>query len=434
MADTSRRDSLQQNLAALYLLQAANYVIPVLTLPFLVRAVGLDHFGLIAFAQALAQYFVFAVDSGFNNNAAREIAVNRDRPGAVLEIYWATQAVRGAVLLLSTVLYLLLVLLVPALTAHWELYLLSFMTVLGTFVFSPWLYQGLERMRFIAILHVSGRIVAALALVLLVRAPDDYILAGGIQASATLIAGLLGAVVCARSGMLRWQRPGAAAIRRTVQQGGRLFWSELVGTCVSSSGVFVLGLVASNAVVGAYAAVDKLIRAIMSAYLPISQAFLPRAAAILASTRPGDRSLHRLALLTLAMFAGAVVGAAVISVYAADVLALVFGTSLAGYGGLLALMIWVLPIDTVNVAVGLLFVFAAGYRNEYAHALAIGAAVQCALSLGLVVPLQAFGVVAAFLAAELCMLAMFVHIVLRIRRRAPGLAVAASVAREGAAA
>src|SRR3954454_10713138 len=85
-------DTLRQNLLALYLLQAANYGIPLLVLPFLVRAVGVERFGLIAFAQTVVQYFVFAVDAGFNNNATREIAVRRGRgTDPVLEIYWATR-------------------------------------------------------------------------------------------------------------------------------------------------------------------------------------------------------------------------------------------------------------------------------------------------------------------------------------------------------
>ena len=63
---------------------------------------------------------------------------------------------------------------------------------MGTYVFSPWLYQGLELMRFTAVLHASGRLLAALALVLFVRTPDDYVLAGGIQGSAVLVSGLFG--------------------------------------------------------------------------------------------------------------------------------------------------------------------------------------------------------------------------------------------------
>jgi PST family polysaccharide transporter len=352
----------------------------------------------------------------------------------VLEVYWATQAVRGAVLLFVTCLFLLLVMCVPALTAHWDLYLLSFMTVWGSYVFSPWLYQGLERMRFTAILHVTGRVTAALALLLLVREPDDYVLAGGIQASATLISGLLGLIVCFRSGMLRWQRPRLSAIRRTLAQGGRLFWSELLDTGVANSGIFVLGLTASSAVVGSYAVIEKLIRAAMSGYLPLSQALLPRAAALLASAGLERAAWRRFGALTLALLAVACLGAAVVSVYASELLVRIFGADLAEHGALLALMVWTLPLDMVNVAAGHLFIFAAGYRNAYAHALAIGAIVRGVLSVVLVLPMGAYAIAVAFLASELCVSAMLLHTLGRIWRGADGiLADGPGGAREGVA-
>lgn len=418
-AEVPAPDSLRQNLLALYALQAANYGIPLLVLPFLVRAIGIEHFGMIAFAQAIAQYFVFAVDAGFNNNATREIAVHRGRGGdPVLEIYWATQAVRAGIMLLATAAFVLLLVLVPALRAHWQLYLLSYATVPGTFLFSAWLYQGLERMRLMAALQVVGRVAAAVALLLLVHQPEDYLLAAGVQASATLVSGVLGLVLCLRSGVLRWRRPGAAAIRRTLKQGGRLFWSELLGTCVSGSGVSVLGLVAPSAAVGAYAAIEKLVRALMAGYLPISQALLPRVAAHLAAAPSPVRMWRRLVAMTGCLLVAAILGAALVSTWAGDLLALAFGPSLADHASLLVLMIWVLPVDVLNVTIGQLFVFAAGHREVYARALATGALVQGVLSLALAVPAGSHGVAAAFLAAELWMLAMLLHALLRIRRRA----------------
>ena len=421
-------NSLRQNLLALYLLQVSNYGIPLVILPFLVRTVGIENFGLIAFAQAFVQYFVFAVDSGFNNNATREIAVHRHRPGAVLEIYWATQAIRAGILLIASVSFVLLLLLVPSLGVHWQLYLLSYLTVLGTFLFSPWLYQGLERMRLMAALQVSGRILAAVALVVLIRESDDYILAASIQAGGTLVSGLLGLIICFRSGMLRWQRPTTTAIRHIWHKGRPLFWSEFLGTCVSSSGIFVLGLVASSGVVGAYAAIEKLVRALMSGYLPISQALLPRVAVRLSLDSLIQQTRRRLWMLTVGLFAVAVVGASMVSVYASSLLSVIFGSDLAQQGTLLAVLIWVLPLDVVNVAISQLFVFAAGHRIAYANTLTAAAIIQGALSLALVVPMGSYGVAAAFLAAELCMLAMLLHVLFRLRQRSARAVVSQGVA------
>ncbi len=430
------RDSLQWNLLAMYLLQVANVVTPMLTLPILVRAVGLERFGLIAFAQVVVQYFVFTIDSGFNNSAAREIAARRDQPEAVLEVYWSTQTIRGGVLLLASAAFLLLVLAVPTLAAHWQLYLLSFMAAWGSFLFSPWLYQGLERMRFTAILQVTGRIAAAVALVLLVHKPDDFILAAAIQASALLVSGLLGLVVCFWSGMIRWQRPTPAAILRTLRLGRHLFWSELLSNTFSSGGILLLGVTATSQIVGAYAAAEKLIRAAAMAYLPIAQALLPRAVALLSSPERRDATWHWLRYVALAALAVAIGGATAVSIFADDILALVFGPSVTEHGQLLALMVWILPVNATNLLMGQLFVFAAGHRSDYAYAVGTGAIVQGVLSLALVFPLGAPGIVAALLVGELCMTMMLVRWVVRTRRRRPegALVLVAPTPQRGAAA
>ena len=60
------------------MLQLLNNLLPVLTMPYLVRILGPSKFGLISFAQALIQYFVNLTDYGFNLTATRDISIKRD--------------------------------------------------------------------------------------------------------------------------------------------------------------------------------------------------------------------------------------------------------------------------------------------------------------------------------------------------------------------
>jgi len=59
------RSRLADNVISLYVLQGLNYLIPIAVLPYLVRVLGLDMYGLMAFAQSFAQYFTILTDYGF---------------------------------------------------------------------------------------------------------------------------------------------------------------------------------------------------------------------------------------------------------------------------------------------------------------------------------------------------------------------------------
>ena len=86
-----------KNTLALYALQFAGYVIPLVTLPYLARVLRAEGFGLLLFAQSFALWGSIIFEYGFNLSASREVAQNRGSRDAL-----ATTAagVLGAKLLL----------------------------------------------------------------------------------------------------------------------------------------------------------------------------------------------------------------------------------------------------------------------------------------------------------------------------------------------
>ncbi|MDH7475801.1 MAG: oligosaccharide flippase family protein, partial [Anaerolineae bacterium] len=96
----SINSALGRNVLSLYALQFANYVLPLIAVPYLVRVLGPEKFGAVAFGQSLMMYFVLMVNYGFDWSATRTISVQRDN---LYQVSRTASAVLGTKVLLTII-------------------------------------------------------------------------------------------------------------------------------------------------------------------------------------------------------------------------------------------------------------------------------------------------------------------------------------------
>jgi O-antigen/teichoic acid export membrane protein len=175
----------------------------------------------------------------------------------------------------SGVALLLLVAVVPKLHETPEIYLVSFLYVVGTAFFPIWLFQGTEEIKLAALVFGLARLLTIPALLLFVRQPQDYVKAGAIQASVEVIASVLALPVIWKRLKVDWYRPSRSDIADAFRRGWPLFLSESALYLSTSSTTVILGFVAGKAQVGYYSAAEKLIKASIAALNPVNQALYP---------------------------------------------------------------------------------------------------------------------------------------------------------------
>jgi len=270
------RSSIAKNAASLYVIEFANYVLPLITMPYLVRTLGPERYGLVAFGQGVIAYFTIFVDYGFTLSGTRKISVRHNDSTAISQIafnIWVAKA------LLCTTGFALLLVLVSAVSKLQEVRMLLFIlygTVIGNVLFPVWLFQGMEKMVFISIINLGMSLFVLTGIFTMVRQPEDYLLYVGIIGVGSIIAGAVGAGVALFLFRLRPVFPSWSSIWKTLAEGWMIFLSTSSVSLYTAGNAFVLGLLADYRAVGYYSAAEKLVRAIRRSLFPISQAAFPR--------------------------------------------------------------------------------------------------------------------------------------------------------------
>lgn len=267
---------LLENFLSLFFLQIANYVAPLITIPYLVRVLGPEMYGIVSAAQYLIQYFVILTDYGFNFSATRLISIHRDDIKQLSKIFSSVILIKLTLLIVSFILLGLILLFYSRYGNYWELYLITFSLVAGNVLFPQWLFQGLEKMRLISITNVVTKLIFLAGIFVFIQSSDDYLWVPILLGMGYLVSGFFALIYLRFKLGIRFIFPSLADVIWQLKDGWHLFLSTISATLYINSNGFLLDIITQNPVwVGYYAAGEKVVRAITAAFIPLTTALYP---------------------------------------------------------------------------------------------------------------------------------------------------------------
>ncbi len=265
-------NKLAGNIISLFTLKGAEYIISFITLPYLLRVLGPEKYGAIAFVQVIINYGVLLVDYGFNLTAPRDIArvEASDRPRHF-------SAIMGAKIAILTIILLVGIVIFSTIQTTLDIYLLVCMLpmLIGNVMFPIWYFQGIQQMKFITVFNIMARIVSVSGIFILVQSRDDYLWAAFLQSFTPLLAGIIAMLVLLKQNPSLFCLPSLVDIKEKLYDGWDIFISTLFINLYTNSNIFILGLMTNDIVVGYYAAASKLVDAVKGLFSPISNAIFP---------------------------------------------------------------------------------------------------------------------------------------------------------------
>lgn len=282
MSDTKR---LISNFLSLSSVQIANYILPLITVPYLVRVLGPEKFGLIAFSQAFISYFSLLTDYGFNLSATREVSIYRDNTEKISDIFFSVMFIKTLIMSISFISLCIIVFTIAKFSEEWLLYLITFGQVFGAVLFPAWFLRGIERMKEIAVLNLITKAIFTVAIFIFIRSRSDYLILPLINAVSSLIAGVLGLWIILHKIAIPLKPPSLNEIRHQLRDGWHVFVSTVAISLYTTSNTFILGIFTNNTIVGYYSAGEKIIRAALNLLGPLSQTIYPHISKLASESR-----------------------------------------------------------------------------------------------------------------------------------------------------
>lgn len=263
-----------KNIIFLGLMQGANYILPLVTIPYLVRTIGIEKYGLVAFAQSFAAYFVIFTDYGFSLSATKLISINRDNSQRISEIFSSVLFVKLAFVILSVVLSTVIIFNFKKFYSEYEIFYFSLLVLIGQMLFPVWLFQGLEKMKYITFINILIKLIFTLCIFIFIKQEKDYLYVPLINSLGFLAGGLIAFYIAIKQFNIRFSF-NLENIKHQLVDGWHLFLAILSTNIYRNANTFFLGLVSTNTAVGYYALASKIIISIQSLMSPIGQSLYP---------------------------------------------------------------------------------------------------------------------------------------------------------------
>lgn len=263
------------NFISLSVLQGMNYILPLITFPYLVRVLGIDNFGLLAFATATIAYFNIITDYGFNLTATREVSIHRDSRDKIIEIFSSVMTIKLLLMLISFGLLTILVFSFQKFSQHWEIYFLTFGSVIGQVLFPIWFFQGMERMKYITYLNIVSKSIFTIAVFIFVHNEADVWIVPLLTSIGFIVVGVWSLFIIRKQFNITFKLQSLNTIKYHLIDGWHVFLSRIYVSFYTTTNTVLLGLFTNNTAVGYYSIAEKIVIALGGLFEPVNQTIYP---------------------------------------------------------------------------------------------------------------------------------------------------------------
>jgi len=274
----SRYKQLLRNFSYLSLLQGFNMIAPLLTYPYLIRILQKEVYGLVIFISTIVSYFSILVNFGFQISATQKIAQNRHRAAKLNEAAASVITGKALLLLLSVLVFTPVVLTVPRFSDHILLCFLSLSVCLNDVLLPSWFFQGVEDMKYVTLVNVTGRLISVCCIFLLINDSGDYLLVPLINFAGGFVGAAFGIGIMYTRYHVRFRRQPFYRVLFYLRESLPVFATNITAVVKDRTNILFIGFFLGNKSVAYYDLASKIVNVSLGVFFNISTVIFPNVA------------------------------------------------------------------------------------------------------------------------------------------------------------
>ena len=271
-----KKANLFHNIFALSSVQALSYILPLITLPYVTRVLGVEAWGTVALVQVVLSYFTMVTNWGFGLSGTRKVAEYRNDPNKLSEIFMATWLAQWILCVVVCFVLIGMTQYIQYFESVTIYFIFGIGIIIGNILFPVWFLNGLERMKELAGIQIFARSAAVPLTFIFIKQPNDAPLLLAITGFTGILSGALSIVWIKKTLNLKWVIPTINQIYLELKEGASIFSSTLWISCYTTITPIILGSMSGASEVGYYAFADRFKSLAQSLLVPISQSLFPR--------------------------------------------------------------------------------------------------------------------------------------------------------------
>jgi PST family polysaccharide transporter len=398
----SEQKKLSANFANFGLFQIINYIVPLVTIPYIVRIIGPEKFGILSIAQAITYYLWIITDYGYSISGVQLISQSEKDSKAGSKIVKNVFTIQFSINLFCFLLLILIFNIYSPFTAYKEIFIFYFFSTTANILLATWLYTGLEKVKFISSLGFIYRIIYVILIFLLLKSENDYFLVPILYSGSMLIGGFISVSLMVTKFKYRFNRSIPLTYLTFLRQDRQIYISNIFANLYRNSNVLILSIFASEASVGIYSAGEKIVKAIQGTFTPITQSFYPYISRITKTSQSQSIRVIKYTIIFISVIAGSV--ATSIFVFSDYLTNLAFGENFSATALIIKITSPVILFGVINFVVGIIFMINYGMKKEFSYSVITVGLTNIVICSLLSYSFGAIGTGISFLMAEALML------------------------------